>query len=169
MPSVYIREESKADRAAIRQVTEIAFRNKPYTDGDEQDVIDRLRSSHALALSLVAVENDEILGQITFSPAIVEDDSKSWFALGPVSVTPSRQGEGIGSSLIKQGLAGIDSLGALGCILTGNPEYYKKFGFKLAPKNSPINESELYFQLKLLGGELPEGRFAFHRAFYEGG
>ena len=167
MLKIEIRRELKTDQNTIRELTEAAFDGRPYAGGDEQDVIDRLRRSKALTLSLVATQEGEVIGQITFSPAIVEDASSPWFALGPVSVVPSRQGEGIGSALIQEGLGRITSMGALGCILTGDPNYYSKFGFVLSPANSPENESELYFQLKLLAGKQPFGTFSFDRAFYE--
>ena len=62
---------------------------------------------------------------------------------------------------------GIQNLGALGCILTGNPAYYKRFGFEIAAANCPENEPQEYFMLKTLNGEHPEGRFKFHEVFYE--
>ncbi len=161
-----IREEIDTDHSATYQVTVSAFRGRPYAGGDEQDVIDRLRLAGALVLSLVATEAEELIGQVTFSPVEIEDGTGPWFALGPVSVDPARQGEGIGSALIKDGLKRIEELGALGCILTGNPDYYCRFGFKLSPQNVPLEESEEYFQLKLLKGKQPSGRFSFHRAFY---
>jgi len=161
-----IREESIADQGDIRRVTELAFRDRPYADGDEQDVIDRLRAGDALALSLVAVDRKELVGQITFSHAEISDGSNPWFALGPVSVTPSRQGKGIGSALINEGLARIETMGALGCILTGNPDYYRRFGFELSAANVPNNELEEFFMLKLLRGRQTKGTFSFHSAFY---
>ena len=57
----------------------------PYADGDEQIVIERLRTANALTLSLVAVVEEEVVGHIAFSPAKAADDSCPWFALGPVS------------------------------------------------------------------------------------
>jgi putative acetyltransferase len=167
MLKIEIRTEAEADQTSIRTLTETAFLGRPYAGGDEQDVIDRLRRSKALTLSLVATHEGEVIGQITFSPAVVEDASSPWFALGPVSVVPSRQGEGIGSALIEKGLSRIATMGALGCILTGDPNYYRKFGFALSSANSPENEPEEYFQLKLLGGDQPIGKFSFDRAFYE--
>ena len=161
-----IRPETTADIDNIHRLTELAFRGRPYAGGDEQDVIDRLRAVAALTLSLVAVDNGVLVGQITFSPALVTDPSQPWYALGPVSVTPERQSEGIGASLIEAGIAEIVQLGALGCILTGNPNYYQRFGFKPAPMHAPTNEPAEYFMLKLLAGPQPKGRFAFHDAFY---
>lgn len=161
-----IRPEKQEDARAIHGLTALAFRDMPFADGDEQDVIDRLRSTGALTLSLVAVDDGEIVGQVTFSPAVNSDGSGPWFALGPVAVLPARQSQGIGSQLIREGLARITALGALGCILTGNPAYYQRFGFVAAPGNAPLVEPAEYFMLNLFRGRLPEGRFSFHPAFY---
>lgn len=161
-----IRLETNRDTTAIREITETAFRDRPYAGGDEQDVIDRLREAGALVLSLVAVDGDAVVGQVTFSPALLSDGSGPWFALGPVAVLPSRQGEGTGAALIEEGLARIESLGALGCILTGNPAYYRRFGFENSPENAPPDEPAAFFMLKLLKGNAPKGTFSFHPAFY---
>jgi putative acetyltransferase len=117
-------------------------------------------------LSLVAAIEQKVVGQITFSHATVADGSGPWFALGPVAVAPQLQSQGIGSALINRGLAEIACQGALGCILTGNPDYYQRFGFVLAPQHVPDNEPAEYFMLKLLASTPPLGAFAFNRAFY---
>jgi len=161
-----IRPETTDDVAAIRRVTELAFRDRPYAGGDEQDVIERLRRVGALTLSLVAIDDEALVGQVTFSPAAQSDGSAPWFALGPVAVLPARQGERIGAALIEEGLARIRALGALGCILTGNPRYYRRFGFATSPAHAPTNEPEEFFMLTLLDGTPPTGRFKFHEAFY---
>ncbi len=165
-PKLDIRFETAADIIGIHKLTQQAFHGRPYAAGDEQEVVDRLRDRGALTISLVAFEEGQLAGQITFSPAEVTDASAPWFALGPVSVIPERQGDGIGASLIAAGIAEIVKHGALGCILTGNPTYYQRFGFEAAPDNAPTNEPAEYFMLKLLAGSKPSGRFAFHPAFY---
>ena len=161
-----IRKERSTDCGLIRAVTEVAFREMPFSDGDEQDVIDRLRSAKVLSLSLVAVIEEKVVGHIAFSPARAGDESCPWFALGPVSVLPDLQRQGVGSTLIESGLGQIEDLGALGCILTGNPEYYRRFGFALSPKNVPPNEPEEFFMLKLFKATQVSGPISFHKAFY---
>jgi len=165
--SVEIRLERAGDEAAIYEVTADAFRGRPYAGGYEQDLLNRLRELGQLVLSLVAMDGDRLVGQITFSPVTLSDGSEPWFGLGPVSVTPECQGQGIGSRLIRAGLDEISARGALGCVLTGNPAYYQRFGFELAPNNVPEKESPAVFQLKLLTATKAEGTFAFHSAFYE--
>jgi len=167
MANISIRSEQPGDELHIHEITKAAFQGRPYAGGDEQDVIDRLRSIGAMTLSLVAVEDDVILGQVTFSLAEQADGSEPWFALGPVSVTPERHGQGIGALLINQGLEELKKQGALGCILTGDPNYYQRFGFKVSPEYCPPNEPGEYFQLLVFGDQHPTDRFTFHRAFYE--
>ncbi len=166
MASLKIRKEENQDHAAIRTVTKLAFRDMPYAGGDEQDVIERLRLEKALTLSLVAELEDGIIGHLAFSPALSSGRIDQWFALGPVSVLPAYQGQGVGSALIEAGLSQLKSRSALGCILTGNPEYYQRFGFELSPQHVPSNEAEAYFMLKLFTSVLPNGAFSFHSAFY---
>ena len=134
---VVVRDEGSEDHADIHEVTRLAFIGQPYSDGDEPELIDRLRAEGALKLSLV-----------------------------PLSVIPSRQGQGIGSRLIELGLGRIKAMGAMGCILIGNPDYYSRFGFVMAPEHCPENEPPEYCMLKLLQSEKPKSRFSFHQPFY---
>ncbi len=168
--ALQIRAETPADRAAIYNLTQAAFEGQPYADGDEQDVIDRLRDRDALTLSLVALQGQTIVGQVTFSPAQHDDGSGPWFALGPVAVWPQHQGQGIGGALIRAGLEDLRTRGALGCILTGNPAYYERFGFAPAGAHAPANEPAEYFMIKPLAASsiaaTPISRFTFHPAFY---
>ncbi|NOX51108.1 MAG: N-acetyltransferase [Gammaproteobacteria bacterium] len=122
---------------------------------------------NALTLSLVAVLENHTIGNVVFSPAMLSDGSGPWFALGPVSVLPQYQKQSVGSALINKGLESIKQLGARGCILTGNPDYYQRFGFKLSPDNVPVRESPEYFMVKTFSDNMPLGHFKFHDAFYE--
>ena len=67
--------------------------------------------------------------------------------------------------LIRAGLQEILERGARGCILTGNPAYYTRFGFVLSGEHAPPGEPAEFFMVKLLGGSLPAGPIHFHRAF----
>jgi len=169
LTEVTLREEIPQDRQAIYEITQLAFADREYADGDEQDLVDRLREIGALTLSLVALKEGEVVGQITFSPATAADGSGPWFALGPVSVTPALQGQRIGAQLIEAGLEEITARGARGCILTGNPVYYARFGFELSPEHAAAREPAEYFQVKWLSDARPSGRFSFHPAFYDEG
>lgn len=164
-----LRRESEADEATIRRITDAAFQDMPYASGDEAAIVDRLRRSGGLALSLVALLDGDRVGHVAFSPAMAADGSAPWFALGPVSVLPDRQRQGVGSALIRRGLKQLADDGALGCILVGDPKYYERFGFKLAPEQAPSPDYAPYFMLRCFSSTQPPtqpiGVLSFHEAF----
>lgn len=127
--NIIVRAEEPGDAAAIRSVTQAAFATASHGAGTEADIIDALRHSGDLLLSLVAVDQEVIVGQITFSPVSIDNASGDWVGLGPVSVMARLQRTGIGSALINAGLNKIKQRGASGCVLVGNPDYYARFGF----------------------------------------
>lgn len=160
-----VRPEVATDAADIEAITKAAFSGKPYAAGDEHELIGALRSAGALTLSLVAVSAEQLLGQVTFSPATCNDPTADWFTLGPVAVAPAHQTQGIGAQLITTGLGVLSERGAAGCILTGNPDYYRRFGFQLAPQQAPDAATRPHFMIKSLGGKVPEGTLGFHPLF----
>lgn len=165
-PALLIRDEQPEDRAAIHDLTQRAFAPMPFAAGDEQDLIDALRTAEALSLSLVAILDGKLVGHIAFSPAQTEDGQPGWFALGPVSAEPGLQRSGIGSTLIRAGIQRLAATGASGFILTGNPVYYGRFGFRPCPELCPPEDPAEYFMVLPLGGAAPASRFAFHPLFH---
>jgi putative acetyltransferase len=164
-----IRPEQAADQSAIYDLTKRAFASMPYAGGDEQDLINTLRAGGALTLSLVAVEGDKVIGHVAFSPATAADGSPNWFALGPVSVGPEVQNKGIGALLIREGIDHLKAMNAAGCILTGNPKYYTRFGFLPFPDLAPAREPSQYFMILPLVNPQPVSVMAFHPLFYAKG
>lgn len=162
---ITIRPETSDDAPAIHALTRRAFATVPYADGDEQDLIDRLREAGALLLSLVAERDGAIVGQVTLSPATHETGVAGWLALGPVSAEPDLKHQGIGSALIRAAIDWMKAQGASGCILLGNPAYYGRFGFAVSPAQSPENLPGQYFQVLTLECAAPSGRFGFHPLF----
>ena len=162
---IEIRPESERDAEAIGQLIQLAFTGMPYADGNEAELVVALRAQDALSVSLVADREGAVVGQVVFSPARASDGGEGWFALGPVAVLPEFQGRGIGSALIRAGLRDITEMGASGCILTGNPAYYSRFGFELSPESAPPGEPAEFFMVKLLRGDVPVGSIYFHEAF----
>ncbi|MDP8997539.1 MAG: N-acetyltransferase, partial [Pseudomonadota bacterium] len=108
-----------------------------YNNGDEQKMINALRSSGRLALSLVVEYRGSLVGHVAFSKGVCASALTDWYALGPFSVDPKFQKRGIGSALIEAGLSQLKDNRSAGCILVGDPHYYKRFGFFLASKFSP--------------------------------
>jgi putative acetyltransferase len=160
-----IRPEQPGDDAAIRAMVTRAFDGHPYSDGDEQDVIERLRADGDLTLSLVAVEGATIIGQITYSPAILMNGDSDWFVLGPVAVEPAHQGQGVGRALIEAGEAAMKARGAKGITVLGDPQIYSRFGFE---PNTPMwlaGELGWAFQVKSLGAAIPACEQRYVKAF----
>jgi putative acetyltransferase len=168
LKALEIRPETTADYSAIYALTAQAFAPMPYSDGDEQYLINKLRDGGALALSLVAYINNKVVGHVAFSPAFAADGSPNWFALGPVSVLPDLQGQGIGGLLIREGIDWLVAQNAAGCVLVGNPKYYQRFGFVVTPNLAPEGQPKEYFQVLPLGCADPKSVIAFHPLFGEG-
>ncbi|MFX0203545.1 MAG: GNAT family N-acetyltransferase, partial [Candidatus Hodarchaeota archaeon] len=129
-----IRKETASDIEAITQVTIAAFRTLPISNHTEQFIIKALRAAGTLTLSLVAEIDGRVVGHIAFSPITISDGTRDWYGLGPVSVLPECQRQGIGKALIHEGLSRLKGIHARGCCLVGHPEYYKKFGFDNIPE-----------------------------------
>jgi putative acetyltransferase len=164
-----IRNETDADVKAITDVTVEAFKAMAFSHHTEQFIVEALRAAGALTVSLVAEVNGRVVGHIAFSPVTMSDGTPDWYGLGPVSVLPEYQRQGIGSALIREGLARLRGLNARGCCLVGHPEYYKKFGFvntsELAYEGVP---PEVFFVLSF-EGRIPRGTVTFHEGFDAGG
>lgn len=164
-----IRKERLQDAAAIAAITTEAFAGAPHAGGNEADIIATLRLSGALALSLVTTQDGQIVGHVAFSPVHLDGQSSgprdSWYALGPVSVRPDRQRGGIGSRMIRAGLARLAALGASGCVLMGEPAYYSRFGFRSAELLTYCGYTRPYLQGLAFDGAIPQGDVKFDQAF----
>ncbi|RNA64902.1 N-acetyltransferase [Prosthecochloris sp. ZM_2] len=165
LPNPVIRDETSADVEEITRVTVAAFQDLAVSSHNEQDVIIGLREAGALAVSLVAESAPRIIGHIAFSPVKISDGTPSWYGLGPVSVLPKYQRQGVGRALIEEGLLRLRRMEARGCCLVGHPEYYGRFGFEhvqgLVFEGAP---PEAFFVLSF-DGHVPRGTLTFHDAF----
>jgi len=162
---IEIRAERPEDAAAIRTITTAAFEGAPHSSGTEAAIVDALRAASALTVSLVAVQDGEVVGHIAFSPVLVSSKPMEWFGLGPVSVRPDRQGAGIGEALVRYGLSRLEAQGAEGCVVLGDPGYYGRFGFA-ADRNLRYSDvPPEYFQILSFGAPPPKGEVAYHPGF----
>jgi len=98
----------------------------------------RKRSDFDPRLSLVAEVNGNPIGHILFTPIDIQSPNISFgsLALAPMSVLPKYQKRGIGTSLIKAGIAQARQLGFKSIIVLGHAKYYPKFGFEPASSRS---------------------------------
>jgi putative acetyltransferase len=160
MKNVMIRDEERADIPAVRKVVEEAFLQPA-----EARLVDRLRADGEAVISAVAVDAEQIVGHIMFSKM-----SAPFRALGlaPVAVTPSSQRNGIGSQLIRWGLAQAKTNRWQGVFVLGDPKYYERFGFSVALASgfeSPYAGE--HFMALALNGALPvtSGKVEYVDAF----
>ena len=164
---ILVRSEQASDIEAISQVTYAAFLGKFSDYPTEHLIVNGLRDAGVLTLSLVAEVNGKIVGHVAFSPVTINEQFVGWYGLGPISVAPDLQKQGIGSKLILDGLARLRDLGAKGCVLEGSPVYYSRFGFKpragLTYHAAPAPE---FFMALPFYDEVPIGQVEYHKAFY---
>lgn len=160
-----IRHEQPGDERAISLLTTAAFLTAEHSDGTEAQIVERLRNARALLLSLVAEGETGIVGHIAFSPVAIGGVYQGWVGLGPISVAPASQHEGIGAALMHEGLSQIRAAGHGGCVVLGDPGYYTRFGFAVTPGITYPGVPSEYFMALGINGPLPQGEVAYHPAF----
>jgi putative acetyltransferase len=167
-----LRHETPNDIDAIEAVTIAAFADAPHTSHTEQCIVRALRAADELTLSIVAVNHGKVVGHVALSPVTITDNhccsATGWYGLGPISVLPQRQGQGIGSRLMEQALAELRAMRAMraaGCVLLGDPAYYARFGFEARPSLQLPGVPPGYFMALALHGPVPEGIAQYSDAF----
>jgi putative acetyltransferase len=165
LPNLTIRSERPADIPVISAITREAFRTHPHSHQTEEFIIQALRKAGALAVSLVAEVDAEVVGHVTFARVEISDGTSDWYGLGPIAVKPERQGSGIGRALIENGLEALWQLGARGCVLVGEPALYERFGFRNRKGLVLDSVPQEYFLALPFGDEIPAGRVSCHEAF----
>ena len=162
---VLIRSETPADREEIEAMTASAFLNAPHTSHAEQYIIAALRRAGKLSVSLLAEADGRLIGHIAISPVSISDSTPGWFGLGPISVLPQYQRQGIGSRLMREALRILSKRRASGCVVLGEPEYYGRFGFRADPDLVLPGIPAEYFQALPFGSSRPRGTVTYHAAF----
>jgi putative acetyltransferase len=166
MVGLDIRSEQPGDVQSIHALVKRAFATQPHADGDEQDLIDRLRQRGELSLSLVAsLPGPGIVGHIGFSPAWIDGQDRGWFQMAPVSVEPAFHRQGIGGALIRAGIVQLQEQRAHGIGVVGDPAYYERFGFQDLPGLAPVGPDAVYFRAIAFGGPAPRGVVSYASAF----
>lgn len=160
-----IHEERTTDYVAIERVLIDAFARAEHASGREHLIVDSLRRDDALTLAVVAEQDHTILGHVAFSPVRIDGRSCGWHGLGPVAVRPSHQARGIGTALIREGLARLRQSGAAGCVVLGAPAFYSRFGFAGTPTLRFDAAPPEYFMALSLSGSRPAGCVTYHEAF----
>jgi putative acetyltransferase len=160
-----IRGETPADERSIEAVTKAAFLNAARASHTEQYIVDALRRAGKLAMSLVATADGVVIGHVALSPVSISDGAEGWFGLGPLSVSPQYQRQGVGSRLMCEALRQLLDQGAAGCVVLGEPAYYGRFGFRADDDLILPGVPPEYFQVVAFGPSKARGSVTYHEAF----
>jgi putative acetyltransferase len=160
-----LRPERPSDAEAIASLTTAAFLNAPHTSHTEAFIVNALRRAGAMSVSLVAEQEEELVGHVATSPVVIADGTQGWHGLGPISVQPALQGQGIGSALMHAAMKALRDQGAAGIMLVGDPAYYRRFGFRPEPHLVYPGIPPEYFMVLPFTNGLPQGTVTFHGAF----
>lgn len=163
---VVIRDETPADYSAIEGVIADAFRRAVHSSGTEQFIVNALRNAGQLTVSLVAETRGFLIGHAAASPVRISDGTPDWYGLGPIAVAPESQARGVGTRLVTEALNALQSAGAAGCVVLGEPAFYGRFGFKPAAPFLilPNVPPDCFLALHWRGKE-PKGFVTYHDAF----
>jgi putative acetyltransferase len=153
---IKIRNEEARDIEQVRAILKATFPTEA-----ESKLVDALRENGKAIISLVAANNDEVLGHILFSPVSTTPPNQAkGIGLAPVAVRPDVQSQSIGSQLIREGLGLCKELGYDYCVVLGSPAYYQRFGFEKASHLGLQNEygvEEEFMLIRFSNSELAHG------------
>ena len=163
-----IRKEKDSDKEKIWKVNAEAFETE-----EEANLVDVIRDSGISFISLVAEEDEEIVGHILFTPVelIGDDSGLKLMGLAPMAVLSKLQKKGIGSQLVKIGIENCSAQGYDAIVVLGHPEYYPRFGFVPSVKYGIKSEydvpDEVFMVLELKESSLKDknGIIKYHAAF----
>lgn len=174
---IIIRKETTNDFRRVEEVTRQAFAYPERVERGgigcpyEHWMVNELRKRDGvMSLSLVATVGGEIVGHVICSNGIVKagEHEKAVLNLGPISVLPQYQKQGVGKALINELIKNAKEQGFGAFLFFGRPEYYPQFGFVEA-ENFGISDSEGYNYPSFMGMELIPGYLGDVRggSFYE--
>jgi putative acetyltransferase len=167
-----IRSVMPAEEPAADEVVAAAFGEAP--DGRVVQMMRALKAGGAARASLVAVDDEQVVGHVGLSRGWVDARRElvEVLVLSPLSVRPDRQGRGVGTALVAAALETAEGQGAPAVFLEGSPEYYGRRGFRPAsalgfePPSTRVPVPG--FQVALLASYQPwmAGRLIYPEAFW---
>lgn len=148
LKGVTVRQESLEEFGAIRKIVESAFRSAEHTDGDEHNLVDRLRAApeYIPELSLVAIRDGKPVGHVMLSK--IKIGATDAVALAPLAVIPAYQNRGIGRRLIEEAHRRAKKMGFKCCVVLGSPAYYSQSGYLTASRfgiRAPFDVPDEYY------------------------
>ena len=172
-----VRREHPTDHDAVRELHRAAFAADPVTGViraadavPEARLADELREDAGFLphLSLVAIEDDVLVGHVIATSGWLEPLNAPVLGLGPLGVLPDAQGRGTGTVLVHALLAVAEACDESVVALLGSPQYYRRFGFEPATDlgiAAPDPSWGEYFQARRLTGCRVAGTFRYAAPF----
>ncbi len=157
--AIDIRPENPSDVQAIRAVHVASF-----STAAEGQLVDALRAAGHLSISLVGVEEKEVVGHVAFSPVSVSGVIDG-IGLAPVAVRPKFRCRGIAERLIRAGLTECKKIDRGFVVVLGDPRYYRRFGFSPATRWGLKDEyggGEAFQAIEIRAGSIPSGGGVVH-------
>lgn len=171
---VKIRSEVPSDYSSISKVNDLAFKRP-----NEGLLVSILRKLEAFEpeLSLVALTQNQVVGHALFFPTYIRATNTNYpiLSLGPISVLPQFQKQGVGGNLITTGHRIAKGLGHECVAVLGHSGYYPRFGYKIASIWGLTNpwgiQDEAFMAIELNMGALEgkSGMVVYPEAFNEAG
>ena len=161
--NITIRLEQEKDFREVENVTREAFWDIYRSGCVEHLIVHKMRKSNVFVkeLDFVACLDSKIVGNIIYSKAkVISENNEEYevLCMGPISVLPQYQNEGIGTMLMNHSVEIAKSKGYNAVVIFGDPKYYYRFGFENAKKfNIKTSQGENFDEFMAL--ELYEGAF----------
>ncbi len=151
-----IRESADQDRAGIE-----ALYPRAFPDEDLLPLVRDLVREPALTLSIVAVADSVVVGNVIFTKCVVDGWGGQGALLAPLAVAPKHQKQGIGSALVRDGLRRLEEAGIGLVFVLGDPAYYGRLGFRAetsveTPYPLPADWADAWQSLRLGDASAPD-------------
>ena len=123
-----ITQQTQADSQAIETLMTEAFGPKRY----DRSVWALRPLAPVASLCLIGYDDNQAVGSLRFWEIMLNDETI--LLLGPLAVRPHVRGKGFGRELVQEGMR-LARLGQWRIVMvSGDPDYYPKFGFVSAAK-----------------------------------
>ena len=124
MKNLPIRQSTPEDTAAILTLYPAAF-----PEEDLLSLVTDLLNAPKQTTSLVAEMDGKIIAHAALTQCSIDSTNTAVALLGPIAVLPDLQKQGIGTSLIREGIEIMKTKGFAKVLVLGDPKYYSRFGF----------------------------------------
>jgi predicted N-acetyltransferase YhbS len=129
-----LRPVEKEEYSFIEDFVYEIFKNTAYSNGlAEKALVREIREKpyYIPEFDVVVEEEGVIIGHFILSKLPISDRYENEILmLSPVSVAINKQGQGVGTYMLEEGIKLAAKMGFKGIIVEGDDRYYQRFGFR---------------------------------------